>query len=104
MVAAGDGLLAPSVTRRLIAEFARSPKPPAIPASALNSLTGRELEVLALVARGLSNAELTERLHLTMPTVKTHIGRLLAKLHARDRAQLVIAAYETGLITPRTPR
>ncbi|MER7076552.1 two component transcriptional regulator, LuxR family [Saccharopolyspora kobensis] len=104
VVAAGDGLLAPSVTRRLIEEFARSPKPPAIPDRALSSLTGRELEVLALVARGLSNAELTERLHLTMPTVKTHIGRLLAKLHARDRAQLVIAAYETGLITPQAPR
>ncbi|MFI0468831.1 response regulator [Saccharopolyspora sp. 5N102] len=103
VVAAGDGLLAPSVTRRLIAEFARRPEPPGIPARDLGSLTGRELEVLVLVARGLSNAELAEHLHLTMPTVKTHIGRLLAKLHARDRAQLVIAAYESGLVTPKTP-
>ncbi|MEV0705892.1 response regulator transcription factor [Saccharopolyspora sp. NPDC050389] len=104
VVAAGDGLLAPSVTRRLIAEFTRRSEPPEVPACALNSLTGRKLEVLALVARGLSNAELADHLRLAMPTVKTHIGRLLAKLHARDRAQLVIAAYETGLITPKTPR
>jgi DNA-binding NarL/FixJ family response regulator len=100
-VAAGEGLLAPTVTRRLIREFARRPGPAQTPAEDLGKLTGREREVLFLVAKGLSNPELAAHLHLSMATVKTHIGRLLAKLGARDRAQLVIAAYENGLISPR---
>ncbi|MFB4298382.1 response regulator [Actinomadura sp. NTSP31] len=106
VVASGESLLAPSITRRLITEFVRRPAPvraaPAGPdgADGLDGLTGREREVLALIARGLSNAELAEHLHLSPATVKTHIGHLLAKLQARDRAQLVIAAYETGLVRP----
>jgi len=100
VVAAGDGLLAPSVTARLIAEFAARPagRPPAV---RLDGVTDREREVLTLVARGLSNSEIGDHLQLTMATVKTHVGRLLGKLQARDRAQLVIAAYETGLVQPR---
>ena len=100
VVAAGDGLLAPSVTARLIAEFAARPagKPPAV---RLDGVTDRERQVLTLVARGLSNSEIGDHLQLTMATVKTHVGRLLGKLQARDRAQLVIAAYETGLVQPR---
>ncbi|BAU85977.1 two-component system response regulator [Streptomyces laurentii] len=101
VVAAGDCLLAPSVTGRLIAEFARRPEPGRPPAQALDGVTDRELEVLGLIARGLSNTELAAHLHLSLATVKTHIGRLLAKLRARDRAQLVIVAYETGLVTAR---
>ncbi|GAA2997885.1 response regulator [Actinokineospora diospyrosa] len=98
VVAGGDGLLAPSVTRRLITEFARRPEDPARLARELDVLTDREREVLILIARGLSNTELALRLHLSQATVKTHIGRLLAKLGARDRAQLVIIAYESGLL------
>ena len=100
VVAAGDGLLAPSVTARLIAEFAARPagRPPAV---RLDGVTDRERQVLTLVARGLSNSEIGDHLQLTMATVKTHVGRLLGKLQARDRAQLVIAAYETGLVQPR---
>jgi DNA-binding NarL/FixJ family response regulator len=98
VVAAGEALLAPSVTRRLIAEFSRRPEPPT--RVALDGITDREREVLLLIARGLSNTEIAAQLHLGMATVKTHIGRLLAKLHARDRAQLVIAAYESDLTTP----
>ncbi|MEU8708353.1 response regulator transcription factor [Streptomyces sp. NPDC048565] len=97
VIAAGDSLLAPSVTRRLIAEFTRRPEPGRPPGRTLDGVTDRELEVLTLIARGLSNTELAEHLHLSLATVKTHIGRLLAKLRARDRAQLVIVAYETGL-------
>ncbi|MFD1939007.1 MULTISPECIES: response regulator [Nonomuraea] len=92
VVAAGEALLAPTVTRRLIEEYAR----PSV--RGLEGITGREREVLTLIARGLSNTEITEHLHLSMATVKTHIGRLLTKLGARDRAQLVIAAYESGLV------
>jgi DNA-binding NarL/FixJ family response regulator len=100
VVAAGEGLLAPAVTRRLIAEFARR-TPPARPlAGGLDKVTGREREVLTLIARGLSNPEIAEHLHLSPATVKTHIGHLLAKLDARDRAQLVIVAYESGVVTP----
>ncbi|NUR71778.1 MAG: response regulator transcription factor [Hamadaea sp.] len=99
VVAAGDGLLAPGVTRRLIAEFARRPQP--VPRSDL-PLTDREREVLELIARGLSNAEICDRLHVGAATVKTHVGHLLTKLDARDRAQLVIAAYEGGLVVPGT--
>jgi len=98
VVAAGQALLAPSVTRRLIAEFARRAEPGRPPARSLEGVTDRELEVLGLVARGLSNTEIAEHLRVSLATVKTHIGHLLAKLHARDRAQLVIVAYETGLV------
>ena len=98
VVAAGEALLAPSVTRRLVARFAREPHAFAEAPGELADLTPREREVLAAIARGLSNTEIAERLHLSLPTVKTHIGRILAKLGARDRAQLVIAAYESGLV------
>ncbi|MBB5779960.1 response regulator [Nonomuraea jabiensis] len=98
VVASGEALLAPTVTRRLIADFLRGPHPAPVVRD-LKDITQREREVLTLVGRGMSNAEIAEHLHLTVGTVKTHIGRLLAKLHARDRAQLVIAAYEGGLIT-----
>jgi DNA-binding NarL/FixJ family response regulator len=100
LVAAGDALLAPSVTRRLIQEFASRPEPAAVAPAALAALTQREREVLALVARGLSNAEIAERLYVSAATAKTHVSRVLAKLGARDRAQLVMLAYETGLVTP----
>jgi DNA-binding NarL/FixJ family response regulator len=100
LVAAGQALLAPSVTRRLIGEFARLPGPADPPSPRLAALTGREREVLLLIARGLANGEIAERLHISLPTVKTHIGHLLAELGARDRAQLVIAAYEGGLVAP----
>jgi DNA-binding NarL/FixJ family response regulator len=99
-IAAGDALLAPAVTRRLIAEFARLPQPGRQPAVTLEGITERECEVLTLIARGLSNAEIAATLHVTMATAKTHVGRLLTKLGARDRAQLVIVAYETGLVRP----
>ncbi|MET7339338.1 response regulator transcription factor [Nonomuraea sp. NPDC005650] len=98
VIASGEALLAPTVTRRLIAEFLRGPHPaPAL--RDLSDITQREREVLTLVGKGMSNSEIAEHLHLTVGTVKTHISRLLAKLHARDRAQLVVAAYEGGLIT-----
>ncbi|MEV6199034.1 response regulator transcription factor [Streptomyces sp. NPDC051771] len=101
VVATGDSLLAPSVTRRLVEEFTRRPDPaPGRGAASLAGVTEREREVLELIARGLSNDEITARLHLSMGTVKTHIGRLLSKLAARDRAQLVIAAYESGVVSP----
>ena len=99
VVASGEALLAPSVTRRLIAEFARRPDSGSRPARTLAGVTDREREVLTLIARGLSNTEIEDHLHLSRATVKTHIGRLLAKLDARDRAQLVIVGYETGLVT-----
>ncbi|MBP2324694.1 DNA-binding NarL/FixJ family response regulator [Kibdelosporangium banguiense] len=97
-VAAGDSLLAPSVTRRLIAEFTSRPEPAQTLARELSGVTDREREVLALIARGLSNTEISAHLHVGLATVKTHVSRLLAKLQARDRAQLVIVAYETGLV------
>jgi DNA-binding NarL/FixJ family response regulator len=100
VIAAGDALLAPAITRRLIAEFAQRPEPGRRPATTLKDVTEREREVLTLIGRGLSNTEITQALHVTMATTKTHVSRLLAKLGARDRAQLVIAAYETGLIQP----
>jgi DNA-binding NarL/FixJ family response regulator len=103
VVAAGDALLAPAVTRRLIAEFARRPEPSRVTPAALAGLTEREREVLALVARGLSNAEIADRLVVSAATAKTHVSRVLAKLQARDRAQLVMLAYETGLVTPGSP-
>jgi DNA-binding NarL/FixJ family response regulator len=98
VVAAGEGLLAPSVTRRLIAEFAARPGPAAPLPDTVSGITGREREVLTLIAQGLSNTEIAQRLHLSTATVKTHISHLLAKLAVRDRAQLVITAYECGLV------
>ncbi|GLZ80766.1 DNA-binding response regulator [Actinorhabdospora filicis] len=99
VVASGEGLLAPTVTRRLIHEFARKEVTPSSGAGAdLSGVTEREKEVLTLIAKGLSNADLAAHLHVSLATVKTHIGRLLAKLRARDRAQLVIIAYESGLV------
>jgi DNA-binding NarL/FixJ family response regulator len=102
VVAAGDALLAPGITRRLIAEFARRPDPARVAPAALQALTDREREVLALVARGLSNNEIAERLVVSPATSKTYVSRMLAKLDARDRAQLVAIAYESGLVTPGT--
>ena len=101
VVAAGDGLLAPSVTRRLIQEFARQPGPPARPAPALAALTAREQEVLALIGAGLSNQELAARLSISEATVKTHVKRILMKLDLRDRVQAVVLAYEAGLVRAR---
>ncbi|MFD0278579.1 response regulator [Kitasatospora sp. NPDC127111] len=101
VVAAGEALLAPSVTRRLIEDFARTgPVRRRDPKLRLNGLTPRETEVLELIARGLSNQEIATGLVLAEQTVKTHIGRILAKLDLRDRAQAVILAYESGLVTP----
>jgi DNA-binding NarL/FixJ family response regulator len=100
-VAAGEALLAPAVTRRLIAEFARRPLATARPAEdAVAQLTGREREVLEQVAAGKSNSETAAALHLSVATVKTHLSRLLDKLDCRDRAQLVVVAYETGIAIP----
>ena len=100
VVATGDALLAPGITRRLIAEFARRPDPTRAAPAVLQALTDREREVLALVAQGLSNSEIAQRLVVSPATSKTYVSRLLAKLGARDRAQLVAIAYETGLVTP----
>ena len=103
VVAAGDALLAPSVTRRLIADFAKRPpargtaKPGSPPGGAL---TPREEEVLTLIARGMSNAEISDTLVIAEQTTKTHVGRILMKLQLRDRAQAVVFAYESGLVTP----
>lgn len=98
-VAAGDALLSPSVTRRLIAEFATRAKNPA-PSVQLNALTDREREVMALVGEGLTNEEIAARLVVSPATAKTHVSRTMVKLGARDRAQLVVFAYETGLVKP----
>ena len=116
VVAAGDALLAPSVTRRLVEEFTRrpaprpgAPEPPSaspspfiaarIPAVSLDAITGREREVLALIATGLSNPEIAARLSISEATAKTHVGHLLTKLNARDRVHLVILAFQAGLVT-----
>jgi len=100
VVAAGEALLAPAVTRRLISEFARlRPTAPASPA-AVSELTPRETEVLRLLAEGLSNPEIADRLVITEETVKTHVSRVLHKLALRDRAQAVVLAYESGLVRP----
>ena len=101
LVAAGEALLAPSVTRRLIDELAQV-QPPPKPPPALALLTSREREVLTLMARGLSNAEIAAELILGETTVKTHVGRVLTKLGLRDRVQAVVLAYESGLVTPRS--
>jgi DNA-binding NarL/FixJ family response regulator len=100
-VAAGDALLAPSVTRRLIAHFTGRARAPSKADRRLEELTEREQQVLSLVAHGLSNAELAETLHVSLPTAKTHVSRILTKLGARDRTQLVILAYELGLVAAR---
>jgi DNA-binding NarL/FixJ family response regulator len=106
VVAAGDALLAPSVTRRLVEEFTRrpvprpaAPEPARVPAVSLDAITGREREVLALIATGLSNSEIAARLSISEATAKTHVGHLLTKLSARDRVQLVILAFQAGLVT-----
>jgi DNA-binding NarL/FixJ family response regulator len=99
-VAAGDALLAPSVTRRLIEEFASRPSPPPGGPVELEELTSREREVLVLVARGLTNAEIADELVLGESTVKTHVGNVLMKLGLRDRVQAVVVSYETGLLRP----
>jgi len=108
LVRTGDALLAPTITRRLVERFAvrsadGSAADASVPHRELTALTPRELEVLRLLAQGLSNTELAERLHLSGATVKTHVARILAKLDIRDRAQAVIVAYETGLVSPRRP-
>jgi DNA-binding NarL/FixJ family response regulator len=100
LVRSGDALLAPAITRRLVQRFAQQDTdPPAIHRD-LSALTPRELEVLGLLAHGLSNAELAARLHLSEATVKTHVARILAKLGLRDRVQAVVVAYRTGLVSP----
>ncbi|MGH3037040.1 MAG: response regulator [Gaiellaceae bacterium] len=99
VVAAGEALLAPSITRRLIEEFARRPRSHARPAE-LEALSPRELDVLRLVARGLSNAEIASELYVGDATVKTHVSRILQKLNLRDRVQAVVLAYESGLLQP----
>lgn len=105
VVAAGDALLAPAVTRRLIGEFARlRPRPPSSAPDVLDALTPRETDVLRLVAEGLTNAEIAARLTVGEETVKTHVSRVLRKLGLRDRVQAVVAAYESGLVQPRTGR
>jgi len=99
VVARGEALLAPNVTRRLIAHFTDRAQAPAKEPNGLNLLTRRERQVLCLLAQGLSNSELGETLHVSLPTVKTHVSRILTKLGARDRTQLVVIAYESGLVT-----
>jgi len=100
VVARGDALLAPAVTRTLISEFVTAP-PPTDPAAGREVLTAREQEIAELVARGLSNDEIADRMVISPLTVKTHVNRAMMKLHCRDRAQLVVWAYESGLIAPR---
>ena len=101
VVARGDALLSPTVTRRLIAEFAGRPEQRRVAATDLDVLTEREREVMALVAAGRTNDEIAAELFISPATAKTHVSRAMSKLGARDRAQLVVVAYETGLITPR---
>ncbi|WP_416875634.1 response regulator [Kitasatospora sp. SC0581] len=102
VIATGEAVLAPTVTRRMIETVSRT-RPTARPAPRLVGLTRREQEVLVLIANGLSNAEIAQRLVISLPTVKTHVSSLLAKLNVRDRAQLVIIAYESGLAEPGMP-
>jgi DNA-binding NarL/FixJ family response regulator len=99
VAARGDALLSPTITRRLISEYVSRPPRTGRPAT-LAVLTNREREVMALAARGLSNDDIAERMVISVATAKTHISRAMTKLHARDRAQLVVLAYETGLVTP----
>lgn len=100
IVAAGDALLAPSVTRRLIEDFARSAPPPRLSTTRLNDLTEREREVLTLVGRGMSNTEIATMLFIAEQTVKTHVSKILQKLGLRDRVHAVVLAYDTGLVQP----
>jgi DNA-binding NarL/FixJ family response regulator len=100
VIAAGEALLAPAITRRLIAEFARLRPRPQAPSTRLDALTPRETEILGLVAEGLSNREIAHRLVLSDETVKTHVSHVLRKLGLRDRAQAVVVAYESGLVVP----
>jgi DNA-binding NarL/FixJ family response regulator len=102
VVARGEALLAPRITRRLIAEFSRARRP-GVPPDRLDGLTARELDVLKLVARGLSNAEIAGELYVAETTVRTHLGHILTKLGLRDRVQAVVLAYETGLVRPGAP-
>jgi DNA-binding NarL/FixJ family response regulator len=99
-VSAGEALLAPSITRRLVEDFCRRPAPDGAAAKAASQLTARELDVVKLVSQGLSNAEIAGRLYLSDATVKSHITRILAKLGLRDRVQVVVLAYETGIVRP----
>lgn len=103
LIAAGEALLSPTVTRHLIEEFVRRPQPGRATNISLDALTEREIEVLRHVAKGWSNAEIAEHLYVTAATVKTHLSRLLMKLHARDRAQLIVIAYESGLVAAHRP-
>jgi DNA-binding NarL/FixJ family response regulator len=100
VVASGEALLAPEITRRMIEEYVRRPRPGTEPSPGLSALTSRELEVLGLIAQGLSNAEIGAALFLSEPTIKTHVTRILAKLRLRDRVQAVVLAYESGLVQP----
>ena len=100
VVADGEALLSPSVTRRLVSEFAARTKQPSAPSPVLAELTSREREVMALVAEGLTNSEIGERLFMSPATARTHVSRILTKLGARDRTQLVVMAYESGLVRP----
>ena len=100
MVAAGDALVAPAITRRLLEDFARQPPPGARAPESLTLLTDRELDVLKLIARGLSNAEIAAQLILGEATIKTHVGNILMKLDLRDRVQAIVLAYESGLVRP----
>jgi DNA-binding NarL/FixJ family response regulator len=102
VVARGEALLSPSVTRRLITNIASQPQRPTAPDPSLSRLTDREREVMGLVAEGLSNDEIAGRLYLSPLTTKTHVSRIMTKLGARDRAQLVVMAYESGLVVPGT--
>jgi DNA-binding NarL/FixJ family response regulator len=99
-VSAGETLLAPAITRRLIEDFCSGPAPSATAAAASSRLSERELEVVRLVAQGLSNAEIAARLYLSEATVKSHIARILAKLGLRDRVQVAVYAYENGIVRP----
>jgi DNA-binding NarL/FixJ family response regulator len=101
VIAAGEALLAPTVTRRLIAEFVGRPENRRVDSSAVREVTDREREVLALVAGGLSNDEIAAQLVISTATARTHVSRIMTKIGARDRAQLVVLAYESGLVTPR---
>ena len=103
VVARGESLLSPTVTRRVIGEFAGRPAPQRAPAPSLDPLTEREREIVALVAEGLSNDEIADRLVISPATVRTHVGRAMSKLDARDRAQLVVLAFQTGLAGPPRP-
>ncbi|TDB37920.1 MAG: response regulator transcription factor [Actinobacteria bacterium] len=103
IIANGESLLAPRVTRRLIAEYISRPTTPTLSADALEPLTDREREIVMLVGRGLSNAEIAAELFISPATAKTHVSHAMLKLQARDRAQLVVVAYETGLVSPGSP-